>query len=142
MTTMIILDINVISEILKKDHADRRVIDWFIRVPMNEVYTTSVTTAELLTGIALLPEGARKRRLGDSAQRFISLYLPRTLPFDAAAAPYYAAVYAQRRAAGRPVTIQDAMIAAIALACDATLATRNVKDFEHTGVKLFNPWEG
>ena len=77
--TMIILDTNVISEILKKDHADRRVIDWFIRVPMNEVYTTSVTTAELLTGIALLPEGARKRRLGDSVQRFISLYLPRTL---------------------------------------------------------------
>ena len=109
---------------------------------MNEVYTTSVTTAELLTGIALLPEGARKRRLGDSVQQFISLYLPRTLPFDAAAAPYYAAVYAQRRAAGRPVTIQDAMIAAIALACGATLATRNVKDFEHTGVKLFNPWEG
>lgn len=140
--TMIILDTNVISEILKKDYADRRVIDWFIRVPMNEVYTTSVTTAELLTGIALLPEGARKRRLGDSVQRFISLYLPRTLPFDAAAAPYYAAVYAQRRAAGRPVTPQDAMIAAIALACDATLATRNVKAFGHTGVKLFNPWEG
>lgn len=140
--TMIILDTNVISEILKKDHADRRVIDWFIRVPMNEVYTTSVTTAELLTGIALLPEGARKRRLGDSVQRFISLYLPRTLPFDAAAAPYYAAVCAQRRAAGRPVTIQDAMIAAIALACDATLITRDVKAFEHTGVKLFNPWEG
>ena len=108
---------------------------------MNEVYTTSVTTAELLTGIALLPEGARKRRLGDSVQQFINLYLPRTLPFDAAAAPYYAAVYAQRRAAGRPVTPQDAMIAAIALACDATLATRNVKAFEHTGVKLFNPWE-
>lgn len=140
--TIIILDTNVISEILKKDHADRRVIDWFIRVPMNEVYTTSVTTAELLTGIALLPEGARKRRLGDSVQRFISLYLPRTLPFDAAAAPYYAAVYAQRRAAGRPVAPQDAMIAAIALACDATLATRDVKAFEHTGVKLFNPWEG
>ena len=140
---MIILDTNVISEILKKDHADRRVVDWFIRVPLNEAYTTSVTTAELLTGIALLPEGARKRRLGDSVQRFISLYLPRTLPFDAAAAPYYAAVYAQRRAAGRPVTIiQDAMIAAIALACDATLATRDVKAFEHTGVKLLNPWEG
>ena len=140
--TMIILDTNVISEILKKDHADRRVIDWFIRVPMNEVYTTSVATAELLTGIDLLPEGARKRRLGDSVQRFISLYLPRTLPFDAAAAPYYAAVYAQRRAAGRPVAPQDAMIAAIALACDATLATRDVKAFEHTGVKLLNPWEG
>ena len=139
--TMFILDANVISEILRKDHADRRVIDWFIHVPMNEVYTTSVTTAELLTGIALLPEGARKRRLGDSVQRFISLYLPRTLPFDAAAAPYYAAVHAQRRAAGRPVTTQDVMIAAIALACDATLVTRNVKDFEHTGVKLFNPWE-
>ena len=140
--TMIILNTDVISEILRKDHADRRVIDWFIHVPMNEVYTTSVTTAELLTGIALLPEGARKRRLGDSVQRFISLYLPRTLPFDAAAAPYYAAVHAQRRAAGRPVTTQDVMIAAIALACDATLVTRNVKDFEHTGVKLFNPWEG
>ncbi|GAA0637827.1 type II toxin-antitoxin system VapC family toxin [Bifidobacterium pullorum] len=139
--TMIILNTDVISEILRKNHADRRVIDWFIHVPMNEVYTTSVTTAELLTGIALLPEGARKRRLGDSVQRFISLYLPRTLPFDAAAAPYYAAVHAQRRAAGRPVTTQDVMIAAIALACDATLVTRNVKDFEHTGVKLFNPWE-
>lgn len=53
---MIILDTNVISEILKKDHADRRVIDWFIHVPLNEAYTTSVTTAELLTGIALLPK--------------------------------------------------------------------------------------
>lgn len=62
------------------------------------------------------------------------------LAFDADAAERYAEVLASREAAGAPVSTADAQIAAIRLAHGATCATRNVKDFQHTGVELVDPW--
>ena len=138
---MIILDTNVISEILKHSHSDSHVIDWFIGVGRNEAYTTAVNTAELLYGLALVPEGRRRFALSRSINDFIEQYRDFTLPFDVRATPHYASITAARRQAGRPIGVQDAMIAAIARSHGAAVATRNVRDFDGTGVTVVNPWD-
>jgi toxin FitB len=65
----------------------------------------------------------------------------RVIPFDADAAEHYAEVVIGRRRIGRPIAIADAQIAAIALASNAAVATRDVADFEGCGVAIVNPWE-
>lgn len=62
------------------------------------------------------------------------------LSFDADAAGAYAEIVAVREAAGRPISMADAQIAAICISHDATRATRNTKDFAGTGVALVDPW--
>jgi hypothetical protein len=64
----------------------------------------------------------------------------RILPFDHRAAHCYAELRATRRSTGKPMSVMDAMIAAIALAHAMTLATRNVRDFEGLGVPLVDPF--
>lgn len=64
----------------------------------------------------------------------------RILPFGSDAARAYARIAADRRRAGRPISHFDAQIAAIARCAGATIATRNVTDYEGCGVKIINPW--
>ena len=102
---------------------------------------TAVTEAEVLTGIAILPEGRRKRNLADAAKRtFDGLMGGRVLSFDSAAAQAYAEIAAARRAAGRPISQSDGQIAAIARSHSMAIATRNVRDFQDIGIDLINPW--
>lgn len=138
---MIVLDTNVVSEITSKPRMNADVRDWVIAQRLQDLHVTSITIAELLYGIALMPESHRKDRLRQTTSAIIDNFRHRTLSFDVAAAPHYAGVVATRRAMGRPIGVQDAMIAAIARAHGATLATRNIKDFAGTGVTLVNPWE-
>ena len=65
----------------------------------------------------------------------------RTFAFDTQAAANYATIFIGRERRGKPTSIQDAMIAAIARSWGASVATRNTKDFEGTGVEFINPWE-
>lgn len=138
---MIILDTNVVSEIISKPHPDESVQDWIISQPLHGMWITSITVAEMLFGIALLPESLRKHNVSRAVNACIETFRSRTLNFGTSDAANYAAIMAARRHAGRPIGVQDAMIAAIARANGASLATRNVKDFEGTGVKLINPWD-
>ena len=140
MNTYTILDTNVISETWKQ-HPDARVLDWFAEQWIEDLYVTSITVAELYLGVRLLPEGSKRTRLARAVKGFCARFVDRILVFDTAAALQYAACAAQQRARGRQIAVADGMIAGIALSLDATLVTRNVKDFEYTGVKLFNPWE-
>lgn len=64
------------------------------------------------------------------------------IAFDVVAAPRYAEILAVRERAGLPIPTGDAPIAAICRAHDATCATRNTKDFVHTGIALIDPWKG
>ena len=64
----------------------------------------------------------------------------RVLPFDKTAAEHFAELAAERERAGTPISFADAQIAAICLAADAQLATRNVRDFSGTGLTLIDPW--
>jgi len=109
-------------------------------MPEEQLCTTSVCEAEILAGIAVLPDG---RRLLEAAARaiFEADFDGRVLPFDQAAAEHYAALFASRRQAGRPTGQADLMIAAVARVHGASLATRNVGDFEGCGILVLNPWD-
>ena len=138
---MIILDTNVISEIFRRA-PEPCVVDWLASLE-GDVAITSVTLAELLTGVRRLPD---RRRRDELARRIDAALVPyrgsrAVLPFDDVAADRYADVLVAREGTGAPISTADAQIAAICLAHGATCATRNVKDFQHTGVELVDPWK-
>lgn len=138
---MIVLDTNVLSELIHP-RGDVGVAAWLDERPADEFYLTAVTTAELRYGIARLPEERRRSELADRAEQVIGDdFAGRILPFDDGAAAAYAAVVVAREARGRPISMADAQIAAICRHFGASLATRNTRDFEHTGLNLINPWE-
>ncbi len=137
---MIILDTNVLSELVRLAPAES-VLRWVNAQPGSGLYTTTITQAEILYGIAILPSGQRRTALEQAATAmFQEDFRQRILPFDAAAAPLYAAVAARRRQAGRPIAQLDAQIAAIVASRDALLATRNTPDFDDCGIQLVDPW--
>ena len=137
---MIVLDTNVVSELMR-DSPEQAVLAWFGTQPASSLFVTTVTEAEILSGIALLPYGRRRRGLSEAAARvFTTLFAGRILVFDSDAANIYAEIFAQRHAAGRPISQADCQIAAIARSRGASLATRNVTDFEAIEVELINPW--
>jgi toxin FitB len=137
---MILLDTNALSEALKPVPL-ARVLDWISAHEAEGVFVSAITEAEVLSGIEVLPAGKRKQALAVFAGKlFEGVLRGKILPFDEEAARLFASIWAARKAAGRPISQFDAMIAAIARAHGATLATRNVKDFEHCGIRLVNPW--
>lgn len=138
---MIVLDTNVISEIFRPS-PEPRVVNWIASLT-GEVAITSVTLAELLAGVRRLPDGRRKNELMSRIEAALEPYRGSrsVLPFDDQAADRYADVLVACEAVGAPVSTADAQIAAICLANDATCATRNIKDFAHTGVELVDPWK-
>ena len=142
MSSSFLLDTNVLSELMRERPATA-VQDWFaqnIHLPM---HTSSITQAEILTGVALLPEGKRRTWLAEAAgQMFEQDFAPgHCHAFDAVAAHHYAVIVASRTRTGQPISTEDAQIAAIALANGLTLATRNTRDFDNIeGLTLANPW--
>jgi predicted nucleic acid-binding protein len=137
---MVLLDTNVVSELMKA-FPEPAVIDWINATPAATVFVSAITEAEILYGLALLPEGKRREGLARAADMAFETYLRgRILPFDSDAAEAFAALAASRRQAGRPMSQADAQIAAIAASRGADLATRNVADFEGCGVQVINPW--
>jgi len=137
---MIVLDTNVLSESLRPT-PNKYVLTWMAVQPRSALFTTSVVEGEILYGIRLLPNGARKDVLHRAIQSvFAEDFLGRVLPYDSDAAASYAEIAADRRKAGRPISQFDAMIAAIAHSRGAVLATRNTKDFLGCGVELVDPW--
>ena len=136
-----ILDANVISEAISV-RPDQMVMKWFATLDRKLLCVPSVVKAELLAGVTLLPAGRRSEVLGAMITEFLESYEnERILAFESADAPYYAEVLSSRRSVGRPVSILDAQIAAIALRRGLPVATRNVRDFADCGVTLINPWD-
>ena len=137
---MIVLDTSVLSELIKISPSPQ-VVDWWNSHPESELYLTSITQAEILVGIELLPKGKRRAAIEQAAEEtFREDFAGRILPFDSDAAGEFSRIIAARRNRGRPISQADAQIAAITRVFEATLATRNTVDFEHCGVKLMNPW--
>jgi toxin FitB len=138
---VIILDTNVISELARID-PEQSVVTWLDSLPAAEVATTAITAAELLYGVARLPDGRRRAALAETIDVLINEdFRGRLEPFDGLAAEQYAAVVVGREKKGRPISTADAQIAAICRVHSATLATRNVGDFTDTGIGLINPWD-
>lgn len=137
---MIIVDTNVLSELMKREPTPG-VAQWLTAQPPASLFTTSVTKAEVLYGVALLPAGERRDALEEAvAAMFEEDFHGRVLPFDGAAAYDYAIIASHRRQAGKPISQFDAQIAAIARSRGAVVATRNVFDFEDCGIDVHNPW--
>lgn len=137
---MFVLDTNVLSELMKEAPA-RQVVRWVGSRPLARLYTTSVTEAEILHGIKLLPRGRRRDRLEIAARgMFDEDFRGRVLAFASDAAWRYAEIAAERSRVGLPIAPFDAQIAAIAAAVGATLVTRNVADFAACGIGLVDPW--
>lgn len=138
---MIILDTNVISELIRAA-PDPGVRAWVNSIPSTQIATTAITAAELYYGVARLPEGQRRQQLAVAVSALLNDVLRgRIAPFDERAARRYADVIAGRERAGRPIEVLDGQIAAICRELGAVLATRNIKDFEETGVELIDPWQ-
>ena len=138
---MIVLDTNVLSELMRSQ-PDTLVLRWIGAYKATDLFITALTKAEILYGLELLPKGKRRAALKKAAISMFDLdFARRILPFDKDAAQKFAMVAANRKKIGRPISQIDAQIAAIALSHNATLATRNVSDFEECGIDIINPWE-
>jgi predicted nucleic acid-binding protein len=136
---MIVIDTNVVSELMRPSPAEA-VRDWARSHDPRELCTTAVTVAEIRYGIERLRGGRHKNVLKAAAAEIFEMFEEQIFPFDYVAAEQYALVVSQRDALGLPIDGFDAQIAAICRAREAPLATRNVGDFDKTGVEVINPW--
>lgn len=137
---MIILDTNVVSELMKREPSER-VLRWIGAQPASRLFTTTITQAEILYGIALLASGKRRAGLQTAVDAmFQEDFAGRVLPFDGEAAEAFPLVAVERRTTGRPISQLDAQIAAIARSRGAKVATRNTPDFQGCGITVVNPW--
>ncbi len=138
---MIVLDTNVISELRNRRYSDH-LLAWLDGIAQEEAFLTTVSLAEIHFGIGCLPDGRRKADLADFYRQMETEFKDRILVFSVDAAHRYGKLAAERRSRGHPIETKDAMIAATCLAHGATLATRNLKDFEGLDLRLVNPFEG
>ena len=138
---MILLDTNVISELVRPS-PDAAVETFLRHQPPETVFTSAVCEAEIRYGLARLPAGRRRDDLAKRIAVFLASGFPnQILPFDSGCAALYGEIRASREAAGKPIAVEDGMIAATARSRGAIVATRNVADFEACGVAIVNPWE-
>ena len=137
---MILLDTNVISALMQQP-TDKKVVAWLDGQPRSSVWTTSVTVLEIRYGLHILALGKKRSTLMQAFEILLTDKLgQRVAAFDMAAALYSAELMAERRKQGRPVELRDTMIAGIALASNATVATRNTAHFDDLSVSVVNPW--
>ena len=135
-----VLDTNVISELMKPD-ADASVMAWFLEHTQDSFATTAINQAEILGGLALLPEGKRKRSMIESAEAIWQIELQQgVLPFDSASTSAFANILRTRKKAARPIQFADAAIAAICITHQAAILTRDASGFSQVGIQVVNPW--
>ncbi|MFN9745664.1 MAG: type II toxin-antitoxin system VapC family toxin [Betaproteobacteria bacterium] len=138
---MFVLDTNVVSELrkAKAGKADRGVVSWASGVPPEDLFVSVITILELETGVLLVQrrdpkQGALIRSWLD--QHVLPAFSGRVLSVDTAVAQRCAALHVPD-----PRSERDALIAATAMVHNMTVVTRNVADFQATGVSLLNPWD-
>lgn len=137
---MILLDTNILSELMRPA-PEPAVEQWLTAQPDASVFICAITEAELRYGAALLPPGKRRAALTVEIEAMLEEdFGGRILPFDSLAAQTFAVLASDRRQAGKPISQADAQIAAVARSRGASLASRNVADFEGFGVDVINPW--
>ncbi len=132
-----LVDTNVLSELRRRD-PDANVVRWLEARPATTLYLSVLTLGELRKGVEALPDGARKRRLLDWLEvELPAFFIGRVLSIDARVADRWGYLAAQ---SGRPLPAIDSLLAATALAHDLTLVTRNLRDFQYSGLRVVDPW--
>ena len=138
---MILLDTNVISAVMQK-RPDEAVVSWLDQQSLQDLWLPSVVVFELRDGVASLPVSRRRRSLEEGLDALLGqLIQDRIAPLDGPAARKAAGLAAARRAGGRTVDLRDTLIAGIALARSARLATRNTRHFDDTTIGLIDPFK-
>jgi predicted nucleic acid-binding protein len=138
---MIVLDTNVLSGFIKPE-PDRAVISWLDGQSRLSIWITSITIYEVRYGLAIMSDGRRRTLTLQEFERALAEdFEGRVLPFDVGAAAQAASLMGSRHRIGRPSELRDTMIAGIAIAQRATLATRNVRHFDDLDIPVVNPWE-
>jgi hypothetical protein len=137
---MIILDTNIVSEVMRLT-PDPNVIAWLNQQAEGTIWITAVTVLEIRTGIELLSVGRRQTTLSIDFERFLDTDIQgRVVAFDSDAALITASATATGRRMGRPAELRDTMIAGIAAATGASLATRNTRHFDGLPITVIDPW--
>jgi len=135
-----LLDTNVVSE-WARPHPNPGVVRWLADVDEDRVYISVLTFGELRRGVDRLTPGRRRHRLDTwLSEELADRFVDRVLPVDQDVADVWGRLLAHSESAGRPVGAVDGLIAATAEHHGLEVVTRNVRDFETTGVRLLNPW--
>ena len=137
---MIVLDTNVVSEAMKTQ-ANPAVRAWLNEQVSETLHLTSITLAEMLFGIAVLPAGRRRNVLSYTLDGLLALFADRVLPFDTDAARHYSALAVAARKSGRGFPAPDGYIAAIAVSRGFIVASRDASPYEAGGVRVVDPWK-
>ncbi len=135
---MIFLDTNVVSESLRKT-PNSAVIAWLVRHD-SELAMPTVTIAEIAFGIRKIQPDQRAKRLEEGLASWRQRFADRIFPFTEASVLAYGDIMSEALRQGRPMTVPDGMIAAIASVNGGRLATRNITDFGTTDLVLVSPW--
>jgi toxin FitB len=137
---MIVLDTNVVSEMMRSK-PEVKVLHWLDSVPRTNLFISVLTIVELKFGSALLTDGTDKQKLNAKIIDVLSSqFAGRILVFDEAAADVCANLMAMKKAHTPFVKIIDLQIAATAMTNGFAVATRDVKDFQHEGLRVIDPW--
>lgn len=137
---MILLDTNIISEMMKQV-PNPSVIKWVSLQEVTQLFVSSITIAEIGYGLNVLPEGRRRTMLENGFKKaLLESFTDRILSFDENAAYLYGKIMGDRKKQGRPLSLLDGQIVAIALLHGAALATRNIRDFEDCALQLIDPF--
>lgn len=138
---VILLDSNVISEIMRVG-PNPEVIAWLNAQPQLSVWTSSVTVLEIEAGLGVMPRGRRRSDREKAFELLLETVLEnRIAAFDFTAAREAARLASARQRSGRMSEWRDTMIAGIAIAQRATLATRNIRHFDDLSTPVVNPWD-
>lgn len=135
-----LLDTCVLSEAVKNT-PDQHVLNWLEARKAHELYTSAMTLGELQRGVIRLPESKRRTELSQWLLALETSFENRILSFDTNVARIWAQITVHAQANGKSMAAFDSIIAATAKAHDCILVTRNVRDFSHAGIEVFNPWQ-
>jgi toxin FitB len=138
---VIIVDTNVVTEVMKASPA-AAVVSWLNARDSSALFLTAITVGEIRYGLRTMPRGLRRQRLEEGFERVITeAFTGRVLAFGEEAASHYGEVMGRRKELGRPLSVPEGQIAAIARVHGFAVATRNVRDFLDCGIEIVNPFE-
>ena len=136
---MILLDISIISELLR-DTPAAPVIEWIDDQPLETLYISATTMAELQLGMALVEDKDRRNKgLKELEQRLPPLFIGRILPFDQSCIGAFGALVAKAIQRGTPLRESDAFVAAVAVTHGLVVASLHIDSFKALGVKSVSP---
>ncbi len=131
-----LVDANVLSEPTKRS-PQIGVVEWLKRAEQ-EIVVDPIVLGEVRFGILLLPQGSRRQRLERWFRAGVECI--ECLPWEAESGLRWARLLAELRESGQAMPIKDSLIATTALVHGLTVSTRNRKDFEKAGVRVFDPF--